>query len=148
MSEDVRKLNDLPDEPISLPKRRKAVDDKELLIEAIAKYGQNIPPYWTNPKTGSSEFMFAKSVGRLYRADLAWPQKKYMLLAEIDGASLMVRYRRDGMPIAVGRHNQDEDKRKGNLAVALGYRILHYSPTMLKQDPIGCVEVLARALGL
>lgn len=65
------------------------------------------------------EHPFSKAVGRRHRFDLAWPEQ--MLALEIDG----------GVWIG-GRHNRGSgflrDQEKGNLAVLLGWRVLHCTP--------------------
>lgn len=47
-----------------------------------------------------------------------------------------------------GKHMQDRDMEKYNAAAAQGWRIMRFSPGMLKRDPLGCVEIVRKALGL
>lgn len=61
----------------------------------------------------------------------------HMVAIEIDGGSFAY---------GGGRHAQDGDKEKMNLAAEIGYRVFHFSPAMLKKDPLGCVEQVRRAL--
>src|SRR6185437_3884193 len=69
------------------------------------------------------ELRFAKSIGRQWRFDLAWPE--HMLAVECDGATF-----------ARGRHTRGKgyegDCEKGNAAVALGWRVLHYTTDMVE----------------
>ncbi len=128
MSEDVRQQNNLPDEPVHLkPRRKKNEDTKYLLIDAINKYGQHLPKYKT-------EFPFAKPE-RLYKFDACF--LRFHVAIEVDGGGWMV---------GGGRHGGDEDKNKMNLAVCYGYRVMHFSPAMLRKDPQGCVAMISRAL--
>jgi very-short-patch-repair endonuclease len=128
MSDDVRKLNELDDVTVSLkPRRKKNEDKKYLLVEAMLKYGQHLPKW-------KSEFEFCKPERR-FRFDIAWP--RYHIAVEEDGGGWMV---------GGGRHGGDGDKTKMNLSVIYGWRVMHFSPTMLKKDPIGCVAMISRAL--
>ena len=62
--------------------------------------------------------------------DWSWPQHAVMpmVAVEVDGG----RFAFGG-----GRHAGDEDKRKMNLAAMLGWRVFHFSPQMLENDPFG-----------
>jgi very-short-patch-repair endonuclease len=77
------------------------------------------------------EYRFCK---RRWRFDLAYPAVR--LAIEVDGGG-WVR----------GRHHRPGgyagDCEKGNTAVLLGWRVLHYTPDMLGQ----AVDEVARALG-
>jgi very-short-patch-repair endonuclease len=64
------------------------------------------------------EYKFAAAEGRKFRADLAFPDK--MLLIEIDGAVHRIK----------GRF--DRDLEKGQIALRLGWRVLHTSPVQVK----------------
>jgi len=46
-----------------------------------------------------------------------------------------------------GRHGTDKDREKLNIAAALGWRVLRFSPAMLNRDPAGCVELVKCAMG-
>lgn len=64
------------------------------------------------------EFKFAMSIGRQYRADLAWENRK--LLVEVDGGCHAVRKRwHDGIL-------------RGQIAQQLGYRIVTVMPEQVK----------------
>ena len=69
------------------------------------------------------EYMFAASIGRRWQFDFAFPGRK--LAVEIDGG----QWASHG-----GRHNTDDDRDKLNHAAALGWRVLRFSGSMLK-DP-------------
>lgn len=80
-----------------------------------------LPTYTRQP-------MFAKAqMGRQWRADFCF--EAFKLLVEIDG---LVPYH-----VGKGRHQtmdgQQEDMRKGNAAVQLGYSVLHFSQGMVKK---------------
>jgi len=72
------------------------------------------------PKT---EYSFAASVGRKFRADFAWPNR--WLLVEVEGGL----YSR-------GRHVQpagyQKDCQKYNLATLLGWQILRFTAKMIR----------------
>lgn len=60
-----------------------------------------------------------------------------MIAVEIDGG----QWKSHG-----GRHNTDEDREKINMAVALGWRVLRFSGSMLKDNPMGVIEVIKKTL--
>lgn len=80
-----------------------------------------------------AEFRFDTS--RKFRADFKLPRKT---LIEVDGG----QYTPNG-----GRHNTDPDRFKCNLAVALGYRVMHFSPQALMTEPEMCVALVLKAIG-
>lgn len=45
-----------------------------------------------------------------------------------------------------GRHNTDDDREKMNAAAAMGWRVLHFSPRMLKRKPNDCIQRVIEAL--
>ena len=131
LSDDVRELND--EETIkavekSKPRRKKNEDKKYLFVELVDKYGKNLPKY-------KSEFLFHPS--RKWRADFCFTRKR--LIVEIDGGQWL----RFG-----GRHSRDSDRWKLCEAAAMNYRVIHLSPEMIKSDPLACIDVVSRALGL
>lgn len=65
---------------------------------------------------------------RAYRADVCWPDKG--VIVEIDGG----QWAHKG-----GRHNTDADRLKGAAAAILGYRVMHVSTDMLRDDPLGVI---------
>lgn len=71
----------------------------------------------------------------MYRFDFCFEVEKVAI--EVDGGEWAPRG---------GRHAGQGDKEKMNLAAELGYRVFHFSPNMLKTDPLGCAEQVKRAL--
>ena len=67
--------------------------------------------------------------------DFAWVREG--VLVELDGG----QWKTGG-----GRHNRDTDRWKTLASQAAGFRVLHVSYTMLKQDPARVLEVLAAVL--
>lgn len=71
---------------------------------------------------GVTEFQFAKSIKRLFRADIAWPDQ--MLLLEIDGGSFVT-----------GGHNRgagfEGDCEKYSLASILGFTLIRVTYHMI-----------------
>lgn len=72
---------------------------------------------------------------RRWRFDFCWPTSK--LAVEVEGGT-WVR----------GRHvrgtGYEGDCEKYNAAVLGGWRVLRFTPAMLKQDPSGCIETVRR----
>lgn len=67
---------------------------------------------------------------RKWRADFCLAKG---ILVEVDGGNHMVKQNPfTGRFSAVGRHTKDEDYRKLNAAAQLGYRVLRFSPAMVK----------------
>jgi len=81
------------------------------------------------------ERTFAASIGRRWRFDFAFPGQ--MVAVEIDGGQYAYRG---------GRHNTDEDRDKLNHAACLGWRVLRFSGSMLK-DPERVCQIVRWALG-
>lgn len=83
------------------------------------------------------EFQFL--VKRRFRFDRAWPSKK--LAVELEGGTWMKK----------GRHTTgrgyESDCEKYNLAHLHGWRVLRYTSTMLRKNPLGVVEQVKQALG-
>lgn len=76
--------------------------------------------------------------------DFAWvPQK---VAVEIDGGNRLVKYDRNGIPRAVGRHTQDADYEKINAAQELGWIVLRFTVTMLQTRPWECCQQVYRVL--
>lgn len=72
---------------------------------------------------------------RKWRFDFAWIGSR--VAVECDG----IVFKACG-----GRHNTDEDREKINTAVCMGWRVLRFSGKQIKNDPLGCVEMLKKCL--
>ena len=72
---------------------------------------------------------------RRFRADFAHVASR--VLIEVDGG----QWAPGG-----GRHNQDKDREKRNLAALNGWRVLYFSPRMIEDDPIGVVEMIVKCV--
>jgi very-short-patch-repair endonuclease len=81
------------------------------------------------------EYNFDKSIGRKHRFDFAWPE--WMVAVEINGNAWSVK--------GGGRHGNDTDLEKMNLAVAMGWKVYQFSPKMIKDDPTRWIEMVERA---
>ena len=97
--------------------------------------------YWRvyapdNAPSPSAEYPFTKDIGRRHRFDFAFVLHK--IAVEIDGNAWHVA--------GGGRHMQDSDLEKYNLAAKLGWRVFRFSPGMLKKNPAGCMELITSAL--
>lgn len=94
--------------------------------------------YWKmlSPGSVSPERELRLIPGRKNLCDFVWRAEK--VVVEVDGG----QWKPHG-----GRHNTDADREKCNTLTALGYRVLHFSGSMLKNDPAGCVETVRRCLG-
>ncbi|MCP4049885.1 MAG: DUF559 domain-containing protein [bacterium] len=79
------------------------------------------------------EYRFHPS--RRWRFDLAWVNKK--IAVECDGGQFKA---------LGGRHNTDADREKINTATQMGWRVLRFSGTQIKSDPMGCIGVLKKTL--
>lgn len=86
-----------------------------------------------DPRKPVAEYRFHPV--RKFRFDFCFVDEKVSI--EVDGGS----WSPNG-----GRHARDSDKVKQNLAAEMGYRVFHFSPEMLKMDPLGLAEQVRRAL--
>jgi very-short-patch-repair endonuclease len=66
---------------------------------------------------------------RKWRADFLL---NHNILVEVDGGNFMARMV-NGKPRVIGRHTTDADAEKMNAAALLGYRVLRFSPKMVKE---------------
>ena len=82
------------------------------------------------------EYPFSKPLGRRHRFDFAFPEQK--LAVEIEGNAWHVK--------GGGSHMQDTDLEKYNLAALLGWRVVRFSPGMMKRDPEGCIKLVKDCL--
>lgn len=85
---------------------------------------------WPEPE---AEFVFHAE--RHWRFDWAWPARR--VAVEVDGGQWAA---------GGGRHGSDSDRVKLNHAAALGWRVLHFSPKQLADDPTNCVFAVLAAL--
>jgi very-short-patch-repair endonuclease len=82
------------------------------------------------------EYPFTKVVGRRHRFDWAWPER--MIAVEVEGNAFHVR--------GGGKHMEDRDLDKYNMAAEMGWRIFRFSPGMLKNNPDKCIEQVVKTL--
>jgi very-short-patch-repair endonuclease len=80
---------------------------------------------WNTP---TAEYNFDADIKRKHRFDWAFVGQK--VAVEIEGNAWNVR--------GGGRHMQDSDLEKYNIAAAMGWRVFRFSPAMLKRDPFMC----------
>jgi very-short-patch-repair endonuclease len=83
-----------------------------------------------------AEYNFDGHIGRKHRFDFAFPL--HLVAVEIEGNAWNVK--------GGGKHMQERDLEKYNIAASLGWRILRFSPTMLKRDPDTCIGKVVEAL--
>jgi very-short-patch-repair endonuclease len=83
-----------------------------------------------------AEYPFTHVIGRRHRFDFAFVEQK--VAVEIEGNAWNVP--------GGGKHMTDRDLEKYNLAASMGWRVLRFSPGMLKRDPQGCVEIVLKTL--
>lgn len=84
------------------------------------------------------EYRFAKEIGRKWRFDFAFVPEK--VAVELEGGV----YSR-------GRHVRgrgfEKDAEKYNKAVEMGWAVLRFTGSMLREDPEGCINQLREVLG-
>jgi very-short-patch-repair endonuclease len=96
--------------------------------------------YWkvvahrSNLDTPEREYRFHPE--RKWRFDFAWPHA--LIAVEVDGNAWHTK--------GGGRHGKDSDREKINAAASLGWRVFHFSPTMLESDPTTCITMVMGAL--
>lgn len=115
-------------------------DEKELLPAALVLDAKVTGRYTATRMI--PEYRFHEARG--WQFDWAFPARR--LAVEVDGGTAMVLTRKDGRQYAGGGHNTDKDRVKMNEAAALGWRVMHFSPQQLRRDPLGCADVVRRAL--
>ena len=86
------------------------------------------------------EHQFMKD--RKYRFDFCWPD--LMLAVEIDGGNAMAVIGKDGKAYAIGRHTKAADYAKLNHAATLGWRVLRFTPKMVKSGL--AIETIEKAI--
>jgi very-short-patch-repair endonuclease len=81
------------------------------------------------------EYNFDKNIKRKHRFDWAWPN--YRIAVEVDGG----QWAPGG-----GRHADDTDREKLNIAASLRWLVFRFSPDQLKQQPEKCVSMVLTAI--
>ena len=84
----------------------------------------------------TAEYNFDKKIGRKHRFDFCWVDA--MVAVEINGNAWHTK--------GGGRHGQDADLEKMNLAVVMGYRVFQLSPAMLKKDAERWIDLIKDAI--
>ena len=84
----------------------------------------------------TEEYNFDKEIGRKHRFDFAWTDCS--VAVEVNGNAWGVK--------GGGRHGQDKDLEKLNLAVAMGWKVYQFSPAMLNTDPDRWLAMVADAI--
>lgn len=82
------------------------------------------------------EYFFDKHIKRRHHFDFAFPL--YMIAVEVEGNAWHVR--------GGGKHMQDADMEKYNIAVMLGWRVFRFSPAMLKNEPSKHIGMILEAM--
>ena len=82
------------------------------------------------------EYAFTQVIGRRHRFDFGFIEQK--IAVEVEGNAYNVK--------GGGKHMQDSDLEKYNLAAEMGWRIFRFSPRMLKDHPDRCIEQVVRTL--
>lgn len=82
-----------------------------------------------------AEYNFDACLGRKHRFDFAFVEQR--LAVEVDGGQWAA---------FGGRHSRDSDREKLNIAAALGWRVMHFSPQQLQNEPMECLEWVEKAL--
>jgi very-short-patch-repair endonuclease len=95
------------------------------------------------PPPPEEEFHFAKSIGRNWRFDFAWPEQKTSV--EIDGGEWLYKTGKKSRHMTGTGYQGDIEKL--NIAVILGWRVLRYTPSMLAANPSKCIEQIKQVLG-
>lgn len=86
--------------------------------------------------TPENEYPFSAVIGRKHRFDFAFPE--YRVAVEIEGNAWNVK--------GGGKHIQERDLEKYNIAAMLGWRVIRFSPSMLKKDPGTCIDTVVEAI--
>lgn len=83
------------------------------------------------------EYNFDKHLNRKHRFDFAFPA--YRIAVEIEGNAWNVK--------GGGKHMQERDLEKYNIAAREGWLVFRFSPSMIKRDPYGCVSMILERMG-
>ena len=109
--------------------RTRSKNDKAYLFEY---YWHMLAPAEYVPE---KEYNFDAVIGRKHCFDCAFPQ--YRIGVEVDGGTHL----KNG-----GRHNSEEDMEKRNIAASLRWLVFHFTPEMVKRNPVGCVNMVLKAI--
>ena len=82
------------------------------------------------------EYGFDKCIGRKHRFDFAWVE--YHIAVEVNGNAWQTK--------GGGRHGSDSDLEKMNIAASRGWRVFQFSPSMLNNDPVGCIDIIKNCI--
>ena len=90
-------------------------------------------------EAGITDFVdsYKFALPRKWELDFAWPASAQKLAVEIDGG----RWKAGG-----GRHGGDGDKVKQNTALTMGWRVLHFSPAQVTDEPATCIAFVRMML--
>jgi hypothetical protein len=118
---------------------RRQKEDKAILFWEAWRLYADCPVMPTPEHKFARSIEYRNAAGRLakrnYQADYCFVDAR--VLVEVDGG----QYAPGG-----GRHATDKDREKQNCAALLGYVVFHFSPAMLKRDPLHCVEQVRMAV--
>ena len=103
-------------------KLQRRSDNEIAFKQALRIFGHGIPQY-------VEEYRF--NPPKRSRFDFAWPLFK--IAVEIDGGQWVA---------GGGRHNQDKDREKINRASALGWTVIRFSGTQIRNDPEWCIKTI------
>lgn len=131
----------IPSRPAHKQKRVDQTDKAEKFDEIWpVDYPQPEPEYrFAAELVGKGEGLrqrLAQAGLRDWRFDRAWPD--YMVAVEVDGNAWHV--------MGGGRHMQDTDLEKLNMAQALGWRVFRLSPAMIRKESHRWVPVIKDVL--
>jgi very-short-patch-repair endonuclease len=101
-------------------------DGVEVLKAIIRLHGAHLPPY-------QAEYEPFERTN--HRIDICFPTQ---------GVGIEVQGGRH--ELAGGRHSGDADIGKMNRLAILGWKMLQFTPTMLANDPLGCITTIEEAL--
>lgn len=84
------------------------------------------------------EYPFTQVIRRRHRFDFAFVDAK--VAVEVEGNAYSVK--------GGGKHMQDRDLEKYNMAAEMGWLLFRFSPEMLKNNPQKCIDQVARTVKL
>jgi len=124
----------------------KAIREAEDLAPLFADAWRKVVGTTVEESGWRREFEYMQHL-RKWRFDFAHVPTR--VAVEVDGGQKLAKISpKTGRPVAVGRHAGDEDHWKIATAVADHWRVFQLTPTMLKTNPVLCVKLVARAVGV